>query len=174
MASFTALWKRTNFNRSGDFFEGQEALLDVTESNQFKRRNVKKGDFIYAVSTNDEGQLLLVGKMQIGRFVSSPREVEKILNLNYEQYSGEEEGQPIEYAIAKQATLMQFDKIIEYPIAKSLRFITKQGLTSLTFKKGTQRLNKQTLRTMRQLTPESAIILDKFLKSKMSQVDWHT
>lgn len=140
MASFTGLWKRKNLYFNRDFFAHDQEFLNVVESGQFRRRGIEVGDFIYAVSTNDRGELLLIGKMQVGKFVSSPEEVERILGLTYEEYSGEEEGQHLEYAIAKLGTLLQFDTIIPFTATKSLRFITKQGLTSLKFDKGTQRL----------------------------------
>ena len=175
MTSFTGLWKRKNFHFTQDYYaQAKPEILDCLESGQFERRNVKVGDFIYAVSTNDNGELLLIGKIQIGKIVSSPKEVKKILGLAYEVYEGEKEDQYIAYAIAKFGTLMQFDTIIPYAIAKSLRFVTQKGLTTLTFQPGTKQLDGQTLRTMRVLSPESIIKLDKFLKSNLSQVVWHT
>lgn len=174
MASFTSQWKRKNFYSNRDFFAHNQEFLNVVESEQFRRRGVEIGDFIYAVSTNDKGELLLIGKMQVSKFVSSPEEVESILGLTYEEYTGEREDQSLEYAIAKFGTLLQFNEnVIPFEEAKSLQFITKQGLTSLTFDKGTRRLNKQTLRTMRKLTSGSAATLDKHLKNKMSKIDWY-
>jgi len=174
MVSFTSLWKRKNFNFARDFYnQAQPELLDCIESGQFYRREVEIGDFIYAVSTNDRGELLLIGKMQVGKIVSSAEEVEDILGLNYEVYSGEEENQHIDYAIAEFGTPLQFDTIIPYATAKNLRFVTKKGLTSLTFQPGTKKLNGQTLRTMRVLSHESAAKLDKFLKSGLSKVTWY-
>jgi hypothetical protein len=174
MASFTGLWKRKNFNFNRDFFANDQEFLNVVESGQFRRRGIEVGDFIYAVSTSDKGELLLIGKMQVGKFVSLPKEVESILGLTYEEYSGEEANQHLEYVVAKLGTLLQFDdNVIPFGDAKSLRFITKQGLTSHKFDKGTQRLNKQTLRTMRRLTSGSAAKLDAFLKNKMSQIIWY-
>lgn len=174
MVSFTGLWKRKNFNFARDYYnQTQPELLNFIESGQFHRREVKIGDFIYAVSTNDRGELLLIGKMQVGKIVSSAEEVEDILGLEYEVYSGEEENQQIDYAIAEFGTIMQFDMIIPYATARNLRFVTKKGLTSLTFQPGTKNLDGQTLRTMRVLTRESATKLDKFLKSGLSKVNWY-
>ncbi|MBI1877464.1 MAG: hypothetical protein HYR94_04415 [Chloroflexi bacterium] len=83
MASFTGLWKRKNFYFNRDFFAHDQEFLNVVESGQFRRWGIEVGDFIYAVSTSDKGELLLIGKMQVGKFVSSPEEVESILGLIY-------------------------------------------------------------------------------------------
>ncbi|MHB1158271.1 MAG: HNH endonuclease [Phycisphaerales bacterium] len=57
------------------------------------------------------------------------------------------------------------DRLIPIPIAKRLRFKTQKGETRLKFKDG--RLDSQTLRRIRELTPESATLLEKILQSPL-------
>ncbi len=49
-------------------------------------------------------------------------------------------------------------------MSKKIRFMTSAGETGLTFQSGSKLLDGQTLRSVRQLTPQSASLLDQLLR----------
>jgi hypothetical protein len=157
---FTHYWKRENCDYN---VKWEGSTLEYVEGSQFTGRGVAKGNFIYAMTLR-EGKLFLISKMQVGKIVFSKEKVKDILRLDYEPMSAKE------YLIAKLGTPMRFNREVPLDIVKRLRFISSKRQL-LKFKPGTKRLDQQTLRTLRELTPASAAELDKLLES-MSEVAW--
>lgn len=129
------------------------AMMDHTPGAKFLRRGVKAGDFVNVFSVK-RGILYLLGKLQVGKIVFSTREAEKLL-----QQEALWEGP--EHLIASRCTPVL---LIEVPIkiTKDLRFETASGQTALKFVEP-GKLDRQTLREVRELTYDSALELDKLL-----------
>jgi len=150
---FTHYWSRD----SCDYYIsiGQEGLLlDHTAGSLFMKRGVSKNDFIYVVTIR-EGELFLIGKMQVGEIVFSDEEAKRC--IGYEPWSAPE------HLIAKSCTPMRLDRAVPLNVTRSLRFIGPEGLKPLKFESSTK-LNRQTLRGVRKLKPPSAVELDKLLE----------
>jgi hypothetical protein len=132
-------------------------LLRHTAGNQFLRRGVKLGDYIYIV-TVIKGELFLLARMEVGE-ICDQRAAAIYLDCSPDDLWGANE-----HLVAKpgSATLMNFDCEIPLNITEKLEFISTMGNTHLKFK-APGYLDTQTLRGLRQLTPASAQQLDKFL-----------
>lgn len=130
-----------------------------TSSAKFAQLGVKKGNQIYAVFVRD-GKLFLIGKMEVERPASSWREVVDLLGLE-NVYRGVSDAR---YLIAKYATQMCFSQRLPLDVVKKLRFASDENPKPKFV--DNERLNGQTLRNVRELTQESAILLNDFLKYK--------
>lgn len=114
---FTHYWSR----RSCDYYMsiGQEGLpLDHTAGSRFMERTVSINDFVYVVTTR-EGELFLIGKMQVGEIVFSDEEAKA--RIGYEPWSAPQ------HLIAKSCTPMRFDRPVPLEATRSLRFIGPVG-----------------------------------------------
>ena len=110
-----------------------------------------------------EGELFLIGKMQVGEIVFSDEEAKARIGI--EPWSAPQ------HLIAKLCTPMRFDRPVPLNITRSLRFISSKGLKSPKFVSSTK-LDRQTLRGVRELNPPSAVELDKLLE-QMKEVTWN-
>lgn len=136
--------------------EGDEgAPLCETSSAKFTQLRVREGDQIYAVFVRD-GKLFLIGKMEVGRPASSWKEVVDLVGPNvYRGVPG------AKYLIAKRATRMSFKRRgIRVQVVKSLRFVSNRN-PRLKFVDD-EKLDRQTLRNVRELTAEAAALLDRY------------
>lgn len=127
-----------------------------TAGEQFRRRGVKVGDFIY-VATVVKGRLFLAGRMQVCRILSQ-RETEAYLkDKNIWKASI--------HLVAKSnaATPIRLNRIVPLAVVERLRFISGKGIKQPVFE-SPGRLYTQTFRTLREMTPDSAAELDKLLK----------
>ncbi len=118
---------------------------------------MSKGDQVYAVFVRD-GKLLLIGKMQVGRWTSSWKEAVDLVGRNV--YRGVPGAM---YLIAEQATRMHFSKPLRLRVVTRLRFISNKSPKPKFVNR--EKLDGQTLRTVRELTPKSAALLDTFLEA---------
>jgi hypothetical protein len=155
---FMQSWKShlcDEYERQGD--EGWP--LCETSSAKFSQLGVKKGDQIYAVFVRD-GKLFLVGKMEVERPASSWKEVVDLLGQE-NVYRGVRGAQ---YLIAKRATQMCFSQQLPLSAVKKLRFASRENPRPKFV--DSERLDRQTLRNVRELTQESATLLSDLLKYK--------
>ncbi len=122
-------------------------------SNQFRRMNVAPGDFIYSVTILD-GDLYLLGRIEVA-------EVDDCVDIQLPSESSWRER-----AVARSSTPWHFENKMPLEVARALRFIKGKGngeqLTTLAFD-APGHLDRQTLRGLRQLTPDSAAALDTIL-----------
>ena len=150
--------KNEQFDYEKGLGEGGKPI-NHTAGNQFHRRRVRPGDYVYDVTLKD-GQLFLIGRMQVEKIVSY-REAEKL--LRYEPYPAKE------HLLARRGTgtPQHFDLEIPRALARRLRFRTPEGgIRPMQFDaKG--RPDRQTLRVVRELTPVAARHLERLLAMKV-------
>jgi hypothetical protein len=155
---FTNYWTSDTFRQNLD---NEGKLLDQTAGAQFIKRGVAFGAQVYCFSIV-EGLLYLIGKMQVGQIRFSNEEASAL--VGYQVYPGSE------HLIAALATPMRFKREIPLDVAKEIRFIS-DNRPELKFTEA-GRLDRQALRTVRELTPKSAVLLDGYLED-MRQVKLH-
>jgi hypothetical protein len=149
---FTHYWKNgTWYSNQG--YEGEPC--NHLAGNMFRKRNVAREDFIYVV-TVQEGQLFLGGRMQIDEIISRDRAIE-LLGTD-DLWEAEEQV----IAIPGTGTPMRLDRIVPVETVRQLRCVTGKGEEGLYFRTPTE-LDGQTLRGVRELTAESARILDALI-----------
>jgi hypothetical protein len=133
-----------------DSWEGYRGdLVTYTAANLFRRRGLKTGDRIYIVS-NLDGRVRLGAAIDVAAVVGRAEAKKRF---------GREVWDASDFAIA--ITPVSFDPDQEVPtvIASRLRFLPSgKGL-----KHAKGRLDQQTLRGLRELTPESAMLLEGVL-----------
>ena len=168
---FTAYWKNVNCEDARD--QGLDgAPLDHTAGSRFNRSGVgsvaEERDYVYVVTVR-KGVLFLVGKMEVrGPAVTQKQAAE---SLSYESYDAPE------HLMAKACTPMRFNwkDPVSISTTRALEFKVPgtNRTRRLKFRPGTTLLDPQTLRSVRQLTPQSAVRLDALLKP-MHSVDWES
>jgi hypothetical protein len=133
--------------------EGQPACS--SGSNSFIRRGVSVGDTVYIVSLSG-GQLYLGGRMVVKRIVSRPEAVR--LWDNHNLYNAKE------WVVdpGETGTPLHLHRCLSPALTKQLRFETKSGPQQLFFISDTE-LDNQTTRGIRELTSDSATLLDRII-----------
>ena len=150
---WTQYWKNSTCEMMKPH-EGQP--LDHAASNEYSRRGVAAGDWLYVV-TVVKGDLHLIGRMKVDR-VASQAEAARILGTtDIWEASG--------YCLStsSEASPMRFDVMVSRGDRDLPRFFTRSGLSSLKVDEE-GRLDQQTLRSIRELTEESARLLDKYIE----------
>jgi 5-methylcytosine-specific restriction endonuclease McrA len=125
-------------------------------SNSFRRRCVSVGDVAYVVSLID-GQLFLGGRMTVSRIISRDEAV---------RTSGNDNLYPAEECIIdeKGGSPLNFHRRLAPTLSRQLRFLSPQGqVKGLCFVSDTH-LDTQATRGIRELTPESAVLLDRIIE----------
>lgn len=149
--SFTHYWKHETWHRSTT----GEKVLDHTAGNRFKVCRVRPGDAVYIIS-RDAGRLRLIGRMVVHKIVNG-REAREYLGRD-DLWEADDHC----VAAPDDATPIQRDLIVDDLVTRRLRFKGKGGEErALVFRSGD--LDEQTLRGVRQLTPESAALLESLL-----------
>ncbi len=150
--SWTCHWQfrywRPNVNS-----EGQP--VRTSGSNSFRKRGVSVGDSVYVVSLGG-GQLYLGGRMTVGRIVTRPEAARLWDNDNL--YDADEWAVDPEQS----GTLLDLHRRLDPALTKRLRFETKSGPKGLCFISDAE-LDNQATRGVRELTPESAALLDRII-----------
>lgn len=143
--AFTHYW-------TNDTWKDQVAGLRLTHvaGSSFRQRGVEVGDFIYVV-TIKKGDLFLAGRMQVSQMVGQD-EAERLLDSKL--YGANE------HVIGRNGTVTRFDAVVPDRIVQQLRF-EPGGRGLVRNAKG--KLDQQTLRSLRELTPASAALLDSIL-----------
>lgn len=151
---FTHYWNWEQFQRSLEEAEAASVTwLDHTAGALFTKRGVKKGDFVYAVSVK-EGQLFLIGKMEVGEMVFSDEKAQSL--IGYEPWSAPE------HLIARVCTRVQPGLEVPADMVERLRFVSASGNVHPKFVAPSV-LDRQAFRNIRELEPESAADLDTLL-----------
>lgn len=161
---FTHYWKNSTY--SGYREAGLDgSLLDFIVSNLFSERGVSSGDVVYIVSVF-QGTLCLVGKL-LASGIWTPEAAAAVLNLTPEDlYDG------ADVIIANAATPMNYSHQVPEGITAQLRFVPPSGEPIPLAFVSSGRLDTQTLRGVRELTPDSARLLDSLLPA-MTQLPWN-
>jgi hypothetical protein len=137
--SFTYYWKNSTWKHERLPVAG--SLLQYS-SNLFFSRGVAEGDQLYIVTVL-QGAMLLAGRIKVNR-------------LHKKKIDGYIGGEIIE-SIAPPK--MSFERCVPMTVVERLRMIGEKPLKF----NGSGMLNVQTLRGIRQLTPDSAAFLDDLL-----------
>jgi hypothetical protein len=133
--------------------------IALSGSNQFRRRNVTKGDVVYVVSIRD-GKLLLGGRMTVSRIVS--REEAAVFAGRTDLYEA------TEWVLddSRSGTPLHLHRQLDGAVTRKLRFHLSTARNSpkeLAFLEGTNDLDPQATRGIRELTEWSAALLDDIL-----------
>ncbi len=155
---YTQIWSLSYYDWLADPDVRAPKVLDHTAGNQFRKRGVHRGDFVYVVAVKEK-QLYLIGRMQVEEICSEKAAARHIGTgrLWERDLWKSPDGTPAkDHLIAKQGTetRMHSDLIVPNYLAEQLTFITEQGNTKL------GSVSAQKLQTVRQLTPGSAQKLD--------------
>jgi hypothetical protein len=142
----------------GKYWLGNKEYAPLARSggNRFAARGIAPGDFAYVVSVQG-GHLFLGGRMQIDAVVS--RSEATLLSGGRNLYPADE------WLVARKGTgtPLMLHRRLTLELARELRFISKRKTTELAFK-SPGLLDGQTLRTVRELVPASADLLDKAIE----------
>jgi hypothetical protein len=156
MKFFTMLWRQdTCADHKARGWSGK--LLRHMGSNQFTARGVGEGDRIFAVATR-RGKLVLLGAFTVGEVSTSRSHVRSA--VGYEPWESDE------YVISVPGTEtpIDFDNLLPDDVTAQMVFVTARGLTRAVFR-DPGRLDQQTLRGIRQLSSESALLLEEYLRT---------
>ncbi|XSG73102.1 DUF6602 domain-containing protein [Herpetosiphon llansteffanensis] len=132
----------------------QDQLLDYTASNLFLKRGIQVGDYVY-VLTVKEGLLYLLGAMLVGEICDAATAAKR-LNMQVDEIWPADD-----HLLAQQATLMNFKQRIPDQVVRALRFNSAHAQKPLFFK-ANGLIDQQTLRGVRELTPDSAQLLTDY------------
>jgi hypothetical protein len=150
--SFTHYWSNDTYRQARD--DG-DAGVESLYGNQFRRRGVQAGDLVYIVTVL-QGRLFLLCKLRVERVCD---EDEAAARFGCEV---DDLDDAAEFVFAAASTALRFDVEVPLEWVERLRFVSQSGSLALKFK-APDRLDEQTLRGVRELTPASAQILDRFL-----------
>ncbi len=148
---WTCYWRYSNWYVNPEFMP-----LRLSGSNQFRARGVSKGDVAYVVSTH-EGQLLLGGRMIVDRIASRAAAVSlaqrDLINVD-------------EWIVGKygSGTPLNHHRRLAPEVTKELRFIGAGSNSGQLRFVNSRDLDRQTIRGVRELTPESARCLDLIIE----------
>jgi len=153
---FTHYWKNRTWedhDKSGWF---QRHNLEHIAGNLFFELGVGVGDFVYAV-TVQKGFLYLGGRMKVEKVATQAES---------DEFFGEQLWPASTHLIASKmaSTPMRFDRVVPETLVERLNFISREGMVQMPLLfVAPGRLDKQALRGVRELTPESAGLLDSVL-----------
>src|SRR5437588_9776411 len=144
---FTYCWQHREMLRYRD-----GAPVVFAYGSQFARRGICPDDEVYIVSVH-HGLVHLLGKMLV-RVVTHAAD-------DFRRYAGLEPEPAAEYLVARAYTPA---RLVPLPVelARALRFVRARDLVGLAFR-GEGLVDPQSLRSVRQLSAESAAALDGWL-----------
>lgn len=123
-----------------------EEVLVHSGSDQFRRMKVQPGDTVWIVTVRRPGELVTIGRIQIGDVVDYNEAVKRI---------GQNVWEARDHIIAEVGTEEELRELNLMDIASQLRFQSKRD--HLTISNG--RMTAQQLQTIRKLTAASAMLL---------------
>ena len=157
---FTHYWNKESVEEAKCLVEEGYLYLDQAASKQFCKRHVKIGDYVYVVNIRG-GRMVVIGRMQVGKVIPGIEDETPDADDFWAEY---------DHVIAEDgtATLLNFKSKAPMETANRLRFIRfddrKQPPRSLALSNANpELLDSQTLRGVRELTEESAELLDQFI-----------
>jgi hypothetical protein len=159
---YTHYWNNETFYANKEI--DPTGPMEHTAGNLFRARGVTTGDYVYVV-TALEGKLYLIGRMEVGEILNY-REARK--KLSFEPWEAEDQV----LALPGTATPTSYERRVPDDITASLRFYTSSKRTPSPLKfVRPGRLDQQTLRGVREMTPDSADLLEKVLNAHDDEMD---
>ena len=129
-------------------------LIEYTAGKGFRKRGITAGDVIYAV-TMRRGRLFLIGRLTVREVIG---ELEAVRLLGADNLVDGAD----EYVVASSATPMHFHIEVPCDVTEQLLFVASPHSKPLHFAEPGV-LDRQTLRTTRELEEASAKMFDQFL-----------
>jgi len=160
---FTYYWKNKTVDEANN--AGQRALWAAATG--FVRRGIEVGDYIYGVTVK-KGKLFLINGIHIGKIYHRDALAKRIGVNSDELWDAEE------FLLAQKSTTKHFDLEVPIDITRRLLFIKDDYETPLNFVDvNHQHLDRQTLRSIREM-PESTALIFNFLLDEFVSVteDW--
>lgn len=154
-SAFTHYWSESTAFEDGDLFIH-------TAGNRFVSAGVDTGDTVFGISVR-RGTPILVGRL----IASSPPvsfEVAQEL-LPYEPWDADEHI----IAVDGSASTQSSERVIPIDILRKLRFESPSGVSALKWV-SESRLDQQTFRGVRRLTPESAELLESLIDDEIDDL----
>lgn len=146
---FTHYWANATWKMAMGSDPGSS--LDRSASSQFRKRGVRAGDFLYVVTVQD-GHLQLGARMRVAKVID---------HAEARRLFGRDVWPAPDQAIGTNGTPLRHDSTVPEAVVRRLRFAP--GGKPLRFVG--RKLDTQTLRGVRELTPESAALLDLLLEA---------
>ncbi len=157
---FTHYWNGTTCSGARELTQDGHDRLVHTASNQFLTRGVRPGAYVYVVNIRG-GRMSVLGRMRVAEIINYD-DAER--RLPYEPWEADD------HLIAEDgtATLLNFKCKVPMKTAERLRFVCPDNCMQpprpLAFSNANpELLDSQTLREVRELTEESAELLDRFV-----------
>ena len=157
---FTHYWNKESVEDAEYLAEEGYDRLDHTASNRFRIRGVRPGAYVYVVNIRG-GRMSVLGRMRVTEIINYDNAKRR---LPYEPWEKND------HLIAEDgtATLLNFKRKVPMKTAERLRFICPDNCMlpprPLKLSKANPKLlDLQTLRGVRELTEESAELLDQFV-----------
>lgn len=150
---FSQLWTGSEYRWHQENAEGQP--LRHAASNHFSARGVRPGDVLYIWSFTS-GQLLLMGRMEIGEIATRERAVHVLKNPNIADLD--------EHALARSCSAKTFGIQVSLEVMRQLRFVSANGEIMEPKFRTEDAVDPQTFRGVRQLTAASASLLDQLMQ----------
>ncbi|HEV2950111.1 MAG TPA: HNH endonuclease signature motif containing protein, partial [Gemmataceae bacterium] len=150
---FAQLWRKDTYQRQ-EGMRASDPLMHHTGGTKFRKR-VTLGDFIYVWSLIDH-KIYVVGRMQIGR-LGSQEDADKL----YER--GAWKAPEHVFAQRGTETPLRFDLTIPSKSINQIRFLNVKGEQTDLKYNSAGRLEPQCFRGLRELTPQTARLLDSIL-----------
>jgi hypothetical protein len=150
---FSQLWTGDEFRWHRDGAGGLP--LRHAASNRFIERGVRSGDLLYVWSFV-EGRLLLIGRMEVDAIVSYQEAVRRFGTSDFSDRLSE-------HAIARSTTEKRFSRELSQEIIRRLVFISPNSKITPPKFRSANEPDPQTFRGIRQLSPESAALLDRII-----------
>ena len=124
--------------------------------NSFRKRNMSVGDVAYVISLA-EGHLLLGGRMTVSRIVSRDKAV---------RIFGDDNLYPAEECIIddRGGTPLNLHRRLVPQLSRQLQFLSPRGRPKALCFVSPTHLDTQATRGVRELTPESAALLDRIIE----------
>jgi hypothetical protein len=152
---FTTYWKNEQWERQRQRAAGEPQ--GHISANNLRKKGIRPGDCLYVV-TLIEGRLFLAGRIEVGEMLTQSQ-AESLFEQSL--YSADD------HILAREGSEMAFDldRVVPRNITTQLRFVKKREQPVPLVFKGKGLLDQQTLRSIRELTYESARLLDALLDS---------
>lgn len=157
---FTHYWQNDTvekYRASGRY------IIEWAGSNVFLERGIDPGDVVYPVTVSD-GTLYLLGRLEVERVCDVAEAEERLGYVPSWEAS--------DYVIAADPPPAHFDLAVPLEVTRRLRFVSGQKPVPPRFA-SPGRLDQQTMRGVRELTPESADLLDRVLSSEVALAGSH-
>jgi hypothetical protein len=149
---FTHYWANATWHRTLGSHAGSP--LDHCASSLFLNRGVRTGDCLYVVTVR-HGRLLLGARMRVTEITNRPTARRRL---------GADVWDAPDHAFGEAGTPLRHDLTVPDAVVKNLRFAPSGSPLRFVGR----RLDQQTLRGVRELTPGSAALLDQLLEAAPS------